>query len=206
MKKLFLIGDSISVHYGEYLSAEVSDEFFCIPREGIQEALDNINVAVGGNGGDSCRVLDFVKNQEKEGKLNYDILLFNCGLHDIKRNPPEGNLQVAPDVYEKNMCEIIEIAKSHGVSPVFMTTTPVSDEIHHAHLEANCGVERFNADVLEYNKIATAIMKKYDVPVINLYDYTLGFGDEAYMDHVHYKNEVRQLQAKFIAKELKKLI
>lgn len=206
MKKLFVIGDSISVHYGEYLPTEVSDDFVYIQREGIQEALANINMAVGGNTGDSSGALDFVKNQVKAGFFTYDVLLFNCGLHDIKRNPPEMNLQVAPDLYEKNLCEIVEIAKSNGVFPVFMTTTPVSDDIHHAYLKANHGIERFGADVLEYNKIATDVMNRLVVPVIDLFSFTLPFGDDAYMDHVHYKNEIRKLQAQFIAKELKKLI
>ena len=206
MKKLFVIGDSISVHYGDYLTAEVSDKFFCIPREGMQEALDNINMAVGGNGGDSCRVLDFVKGQEKDGKLNYDVFLFNCGLHDIKRHPPKGTLQVDHELYEKNLCEIIDLVKSHGIAPVFITTTPVHDEIHHSYIERNKGVERFNADVVEYNKIAVGIMEKYNVPIINLYDFTLPLGAEAYDDHVHYTVEVRKLHAEFIAKELKRII
>ena len=207
MKKVYVIGDSISFHYGEFFIDAIANEFMCVPREGVQEALDNINMAVGGNGGDSSRVLGFVKKQEEEGNFsNYDILLLNCGLHDIKRHPPKGALQVEPDLYEKNLCDIIEIVKSHGVSPVFLTTTPVNDEIHHAYLERNNGIERFNADVVEYNKIAVGIMEKYNVPIINLYDFTLPLGEKAYCDHVHYTVDVRKLQAEFIAKELKRIM
>ena len=59
---------------------------------------------------------------------------------------------------------------------------------------------------IEYNEIAVRIMGKYNVPIINLYDFTLQLGDEAYDDHVHYTMEVRKLQAKFIAKELKRIM
>ena len=206
-KKIYFIGDSISLHYGEFIIDALSDAFIYVPRENVQEALDNINMAVGGNGGDSSRVLGLVKKQEEEGDINnYDIILFNCGLHDIKRHPPKGSLQISPDVYEKNLYEIVDIIKKHGVSPVFLTTTHVSDEIHHAYLEINNGIERFNKDVLEYNKIALGIMEKYSVPVIDLYNYTLTFGDAAYMDHVHYTTEVRKLQAEFIASELDRIM
>ena len=207
MKKVHIIGDSISFHYGEFFIDAIADDFAYMPREGVQEALDNINMAVGGNGGDSSRVLGFVQKQEEEEFFsNYDILLFNCGLHDIKRHPPKGDLQIEPDMYEKNLCKIIETVKNNGVFPVFLTTTPVNDEIHHSYLEINNGIERFNADVLEYNKIAVRIMEKHNVPVIDLYGYTLPFGDKAYKDHVHYTMEVRKLQAEFIAKELKRII
>ena len=205
MKSVYLIGDSISLHYGEFFVDAISDAFTYVSREGVQEALDDINMAVGGNAGDSSRVLELVKKQESEKSNNYDILLFNCGLHDIKRHPPKQTLQIEPDLYEKNLCEVIEIATRNGISPIFIMTTPVNDVIHHSYLEINNGIERFNADVVEYNRIAVKVMEKYKIPVINLYDYTLSFGDSAYMDHVHYNTEVRKLQAEFIANELKKL-
>ena len=205
MKSVYLIGDSISLHYGEFFVEAVSDTFKCISREGVQEALANINNAVGGNAGDSSRVLELVKKQDAEKSNNYDILLFNCGLHDIKRHPPKQTLQIEPDVYEKNICEVIEIATKKGISPVFIMTTPVNDAIHHSYLEINHGIERFNGDVVEYNKIAVRVMEKYKIPVINLYDFTLSFGESAYSDHVHYTTEVRKLQAQFVATELKKL-
>ena len=206
MSRIYVIGDSISLHYGEFLIGTISEEFTYVARENVQEALDNINMSVGGNAGDSSRVLGLVKGQEENGYFNrYDILLFNCGLHDIKRHPPCGTLQVEPDLYKKNLCEIIDIVKRNGVSPIFITTTPVNDEIHHSYLEINNGIERFNADVVKYNEIAIEVMRKYNVPTIDLYDYTLSFGADAYNDHVHYINEVRKLQAEFIAKELKRI-
>jgi lysophospholipase L1-like esterase len=207
MKKVYIIGDSISLHYGEYFADAISDSFVCVQRENVQEALDNINMAVGGNGGDSSRVLSLVKKQEEEGSLDaIDVLIFNCGLHDIKRHPPKGALQVEADLYERNLCEIVEIIKKHGISPIFLTTTPVNDEIHHSYLEINNGIERFGEDVINYNKIAVNVMEKYNVPIIDLYGYTLPFGEKAYDDHVHYTAEVRRLQAEFIANELKRII
>lgn len=207
MKRVYVIGDSISLHYGEYFADAIFNTFTYVQRKNVQEALDNINMAVGGNGGDSSRVLNLVKKQAEEGTLDIiDILLFNCGLHDIKRHPPKGELQVEADLYEKNLCEIIEIIKTHGVSPIFLTTTPVNDEIHHSYLEINNGIERFNDDVVNYNKIAVRVMEKYKVPIIDLYSYTLDFGEKAYDDHVHYTSEVRKLQAEFIANELKRIM
>ncbi len=115
-------------------------------------------------------------------------------------------MQVEADLYEKNLSEIIEIIKRHGIYPIFLTTTPVNDEIHHSYLEINNGIERFNKDVVNYNKIAVRIMEKYSVPIIDLYSYTLSFGKDAYDDHVHYTATVRRLQAEFIANELKRIM
>lgn len=45
-------------------------------------------------------------------------------------------------------------------------------------------------------------MKDYDVPYIDMYNFTNNLGEDIYFDHVHYKEEVRKLQAAFIAGHL----
>ena len=42
-------------------------------------------------------------------------------------------------------------------------------------------------------------MENYNVPVIDLFNFTEKFGPKAYKDHVHYVKEVREKQADFIA-------
>lgn len=206
MKRIFVVGDSISVHYGDYLSKMLSENFICVPREGMEEALQNINAAVGGNGGDSRRVLEFLTAQQQNGEMIYDILLFNCGLHDIKRNPPEGLLQVPIDEYKENLEKILSLLKKENVFPVFINTTPVNDEIHHSYLVQNFGIERFSRDVLDYNKAAEKIMKDNNIDVIDLFSFTAELGEKAYCDHVHYNEDVREKQAIFIAETLMSLL
>lgn len=41
-----------------------------------------------------------------------------------------------------------------------------------------------------------------NVPVLDLYQFTLNLGEESYIDHVHYNEKVRALQAAFIAGSL----
>ena len=60
-------------------------------------------------------------------------------------------------------------------------------------------IHRFAADAVAYNAAADAIMKAAGVPLIDLYSFTLKFGKEAYCDHVHFNDDVRRLQAAFIA-------
>ncbi|WP_409345154.1 SGNH/GDSL hydrolase family protein [Paenibacillus sp. MBLB4367] len=206
MKKIFLIGDSISVHYSDYLSALIKERYELVPREGIKEALQNINMPIGGNGGDSARVLGFLKAQEDEERLNYDVLLFNSGLHDIKRIYETMEIQVELSAYEANLREILKLARAHRVMPIFINTTPVDDEIHFSFLKENGGITRYHADVIAYNHAAEKIMRENDVAIIDLNGYTASLGGNLYCDHVHFNDSIRKLQADFIAVKLAEIL
>jgi hypothetical protein len=57
------------------------------------------------NGGDSAMVLDYVRALQPDRP--FDILLINCGLHDIKRDVTTHTLQVPLDRYEANLREVL---------------------------------------------------------------------------------------------------
>lgn len=197
MKKMLLLGDSINLHYGPYLNDYLKDDFLIRSKPGRHEALRRIDFPVGGNGGDSSMVLSYLKELENEGKLDIDLFVFNCGLHDIKRAMPLENYQVKPEDYEKNLIEIFELAKKYQIETVFITTTPVDDERHNKVPPA--GIKRYNEDVSAYNEIAVRIAKAYNALVIDLNTFTERLSGEKYIDHVHYIEEVRKLQASFVA-------
>ncbi len=206
MKKVFLLGDSINLHYGSYLLTFLQNHCQFSYKEGKEEALANINEPVGGNGGDSSMVLEYLRERSEKTDMDYDYLVFNAGLHDIKRNPPSMDLQVSPEDYRKNLLEIIKIMKNKNVKPVFITSTPVNDEIHHSYLVQNFGIERFNADIINCNNAAKEIMAENGIPVIDLYEFTLFFGKDAYIDHVHYSEKIRELQGAFLAGSMLQII
>ncbi len=52
---------------------------------------------------------------------------------------------------------------------------------------------------MHYNAIAESVMNNNKIPIIDLYSFTLNLGDDPYCDHVHFKENIRQLQAAFIA-------
>ena len=66
MRKMLLLGDSISLHYGTYLNEYLKHEFEIHSKPGKEEALKKIDSAIGGNGGDSSMVLEYIKERQKE--------------------------------------------------------------------------------------------------------------------------------------------
>lgn len=197
MKEMLLLGDSINLHYGPYLNKQFNKHFIIHSKPGRHEALRRIDYPVGGNGGDSSMVLEYLKERSEKGELNLDLFVFNCGLHDIKRPVDGENYQVPPEKYEKNLDEILKLSKKHNLKTIFITTTPVDDERHNKVPPA--GIKRYNADVILYNEIATKVCEKHDVAIIDLYTFTQGIDEEKYIDHVHFNDNIRKLQSAYIA-------
>lgn len=197
MKKMLLLGDSISLHYGSYLNEFLKHEFEIHSKPGKEEALKKIDFAIGGNGGDSSMILEYIKERQEISDLDFDFFLFNCGLHDIKRRVPEEKLQISIENYEENLNEIYRIMQENGVKCIFMTTTPVLEEMHNTLIPA--GIKRYNKDVLEYNEVAIKVAKKYNASIIDLHRFVSSNTGEIYIDYAHFNFHIRKLQAAFIA-------
>ncbi len=195
MKKLFVVGDSISIQYGPYLKRMVEHRFRYDRKRGEQEALADLDNPVGANGGDSRMVLEYLE-QERDKGMRCDVLLINCGLHDIKTDPASGEQQVPLHTYRDNLAQIARVARQVSDLLIWIRTTDAVDHIHNARTAA---FRRSHSHVLAYNEAADAVMQDAEVPVIDLYTFTRVFGDEAYCDHVHFTDHVRNLQAAYIA-------
>ena len=128
-KKLMLVGDSIAFEYGPHLMKMIDEKYVMYEKEGREAAAQNLDVAVGGNAGDSKNVVKFVKQMVSEGRFNFDLFLFNCGLHDLKRNKPDRALQVPLADYEANLREVVAICKEKNVPAVFVNITPILDRL-----------------------------------------------------------------------------
>ena len=143
------------------------------------------------NGGDSSNVLAYLKEFTE---LEYDVLLLNCGLHDIKTTTGR---QIEPEAYERNLREILEFVKK---PVIWVRTTPVDDARHQKYSPK---FSRYDKDVVLYNEIADKVMAEYGVPEIDLYHFTKALmrDGEVYgeKDHVHFCDQVRKLQAAYIA-------
>mgnify|MGYP000891191704 CR=1 FL=1 len=195
-RSVFVLGDSIAFHYGEYLKRYLKDKYILLTKDGKEEAAENLDYPAGANGGDSRMVFNYIRDEYTKGKIKYDYFLFNCGLHDIKTDPATKMKQVNVTEYEKNLNEILGIMEKCHVKVLWMNTTPVDDFTHNSQVEH---VKRYNADVLKYNAVAGEIMQSRKIPIIDLYSFSKKFGVGAYCDHVHYTAEVRALQAAYIS-------
>jgi lysophospholipase L1-like esterase len=216
---LFILGDSISIDYGPFLERMLAGRFSC-DRKGSElladespgqkperqhilqrlATLDRQSPAL--NGGDSNAVLAYLQAMSAYQLPDRPFLLFNCGLHDLRLDSQTRAYQVEPEDYSRNLEEIIRLASTVGRRVIWVRTTPVADT---RHQRMNPGFQRFNADVIAYNDIADAQMNKAGIPSIDLYNFTLGLCntpeglEDLYIDHVHFTEEIRRLQAAYIA-------
>lgn len=197
MKKIFVLGDSISIHYGPYLEQYVKGNFL-YERKGRLLQEGDINEGGYQNGGDSKLVLEYLTEQSD---LDYDILLLNCGLHDIR--VWDGVIQVDEYSYAENLKKAISMVQERGKMVIWISSTPIDDEKHNAICE-RC--RRYDKDVQRYNTIAANIMQEMQIPIIDLYSFTKNLEDPLYEDHAHFNIPIRKLQAAFIAGSLLLLV
>jgi lysophospholipase L1-like esterase len=199
MKKrnIFVIGDSISVHYSSHLKALLNGRMEFGRVAGTRPAAQT-EEPLGGNGGDSRQVLAFLLDEQSRG-VRYDILLVNCGLHDIKVFPANPTTNVPRAEYEENLKKIIQVARALAEDVLWVRTTPVEDDRHNSR---SAQFKRYHADEVAYNQIADTVMGGLGVPAIDLNLFTRNLGPDVWMDHVHYTDHPRALQAAFIAGHL----
>lgn len=206
MKNIFLIGDSISLYYHKYLKEILNGKAY-YSRKGnedeIKSALNTPNNPYGANGGDSNLVVKYMENMVEKGK-KYDLLLVNCGLHDIRVDRETLKKQVGEKIYKQNIEKIVELASRISNKLIWINTTHVNVNIHNKRED---GYLRFNKDVINYNEIAKEIMKENNIEIIDLYKFTKSIeNDEMYKDHVHFKDNISKKQAEYIYDNIKKYI
>lgn len=197
LPKLFLVGDSISIYYTPYLQADTV-KLVQFSRKGsptaetIAQQLSDPNA----QGGNSRMVLEYLKGRYAEPGFRPDVVVINCGLHDIKRIPKTNAIAIEASEYHDNLAAILALVRSKGGQLLWVNTTPVND-VRHNSLSKE--FYRYNADVKRYNEIAEKLFKQSHVPMVDLYDFTEQLGESHYIDHVHFDEPTRMLQAAYIA-------
>lgn len=74
-------------------------------------------------------------------------------------------------------------------------STGVVDSIHNK----KSSFKRYSNDLEKYNRIADDVWARHNIPSIDLYNFTKSLGPDYFIDHVHYKETARTLQAAYIA-------
>ncbi|HVU24140.1 MAG TPA: glycosyl hydrolase family 28-related protein [Opitutus sp.] len=195
--RLFVVGDSISMHYGPPLERRLAPRFTYDRKRddgtGSSADLDNPE---GANGGDSRQVLEYLRRRRERHPIPADILLLNCGLHDLRTDPPTGAKRVPLVEYAENLRAILAEAAAMNLAVVWVRTTPVIDALHNARCQK---FHRHAADVDAYNRAADEVMTAAGVPVLDLHGFSRLLLPAGLTDHVHYNETSRELQAAFLA-------
>ncbi|MBI0397239.1 SGNH/GDSL hydrolase family protein [Cyclobacterium marinum] len=194
--KLFVVGDSISMQYGPYLEQYLEGVYAYDRKREEPSNSESTEKPKYANGGDSDRVLAYLQNKLKAPDFRPDVLLINCGLHDIKTDAQSGKKQVGLEAYKQNLEQIYDLVAKKGIKMVWVRTTPVDDTMHNSKQQT---FYRYAADVAKYNEVADEIFKSRNVPIIDLHQFTLNLGDNLFKDHVHFGEETRAKQGAFIA-------
>ena len=185
------------MQYGPYLEQFTRNRFSYARKTG-EEAFLQPEGGGNANGGDSSSVRYYLERMVAANQPIIDLLLVNCGLHDIKTSPETGTKQVPIDQYEENLNEIVKLSCSKANRVGWIRTTTAVDSIHNKP-----GMEflRHAADLDRYNAIADAVVEEAGINSIDLYGFTVSLGpaEEIFCDHVHYIERVRELQGAYIA-------
>lgn len=176
-----VIGDSISIGYTPYLQ-----DALC----GTYNVSHNIGNALNTNYG-----IDIVDQFIAQG-ASWDLIIFNYGLHDLKRFNGIPVTEVGD--YADNL-EVIAIKlQATGARVVFLTTTHITTPGSGDGLATRCECDR-----PIYNQAAVEFMPGLGVDVIDLGTFSESI-THLHKDptNVHYTNEGSKLMAEFITGEL----
>jgi lysophospholipase L1-like esterase len=197
--RLFVLGDSISEGYGPSLETFGRGFFTYARKTGAEPGLPEAGLPGVGGGGDSAAVLAYLRFRAETGGIPADLLLLNCGLHDLRTDPATGAHQIPLDQYGANLREILGVVKSMGLQPVWVTITPVLESVHNG---PDRPFHRFNRDLDAYNATAREIMLAGGALVLDLHAFTANLGPEVFTDGVHFVPEASAFQAAFLVGSL----
>lgn len=155
------------------------------------------------NAGDSANLLSHI--DEWVLRSPPDLLVLNCGLHDLKRLRPAGTRQQPPETCWRNLRTIFQrLAPLLPVRVIWATIIPVIFERHRARKD----FDRHPADVAAYNKTALEVVKPLGVRVVDLHqaDQRAGVEECLSEDGVHMNERGNLLLAREVARAVREAI
>jgi len=183
LSKVLLIGDSVMNGYHQSvidsLRGKANIDYWLTPAHLKSEYLF----------ADLAKVVSF---------RDYDVIHFNIGLHGWPKGRILDNEYVP--LLEKYVQTLIENAK--GAKLIWASITPVTEQ---GKAELN---KEINPTITQRNEWAAGVLKKYNIPVNDLYGLVADKLHLARLDRFHWKTEGYQLMAnqsiRYIVQEINK--
>jgi lysophospholipase L1-like esterase len=186
-KRVILIGDSIRMGYQATVAAALAD---VADVWGPEE-----------NGAHSVNILIHLHHWiiQKE----FDVLHINCGLHDLRTIVYGERAPVVPlEHYRQNVETILRTIRQHCPGKiVWATTTPILYERAHRVHGKWQDFDRFEEDVVTYNRAAVEAATAAGVEINDLYSVVESAGREKILhdDGVHFTPEGYERLGKSVA-------
>ena len=190
LPKVLLIGDSISQGY-------------TWPVMDLLEGVCNVR-RPRANCGDTrlgCEMLD-----RWLGDVQWDLIHFNWGLHDLCYRHPEstfyghrdkqrGTISVPLENYAPNLQSLVERLLAHTPHLIWASTTvvPVGE------------AGRYEGDEEKYNAVAAEIMNRHGIPIDDLYSFSTSFDASMFVEpgDVHFTEAGMQKLAEQVARAIR---
>jgi lysophospholipase L1-like esterase len=136
---------------------------------------------------DNCRSTRYVLAHlhEWQGGKRWDVVIFNCGLHDIREGVPI-------DEYKSNLKAIIQRLRPRADRIYFCNTTP-----GRKHEWRGWDPEKID----KYNIAALEVMRAEKIPVIDLYGFCMAHR-EGWKEDFHYTPQGYADMAKYVQKTM----
>jgi acyl-CoA thioesterase-1 len=187
LPNVLIIGDSISIGY-------------TLPTRALLKEKVNLH-RIPTNGGPTTKGVAEI--EKWLGTREWDLIHFNWGLHDLKYIGKDGTnlvpkekggiVQVPLSEYEKNLEKLVIRMKKSTIKLVWRNTTPIPPG----------SKARYVGDSLKYNKAASQVMKKHDVPTLDLYTPSKkNMKDWMKKADVHYHAHGSQALAERVARDI----
>jgi len=187
LPNVLIIGDSISIGY-------------TLPTRALLKEKVNLH-RIPTNGGPTIKGVSEI--EKWLGTKKWDLIHFNWGLHDLKYMGKDGTnlvpkekggiVQVPLSEYEKNLEKLVIRMKKSTTKLVWRNTTPIPPG----------SKARYVGDSVKFNKAAAQVMKKHDVPTLDLYTPSKkNMKDWMKKADVHYHAHGSQALAERVARDI----
>ncbi|WP_166826188.1 SGNH/GDSL hydrolase family protein [Thalassoroseus pseudoceratinae] len=198
--RVLILGDSISIGYTPYVQKMMEGE-----------AIVKRPMRANGQRAENCSGTTYgVENVERWLKIDggdWDVIHFNWGLHDMKREDPKTKKpsrnpdhprQADVETYEKQLRAIVKKLQQSDAKLIFCTTTPVPTGV---------SPHRDTTDPAKYNTAALKIMKEHDIAVDDLYTFANSRLDDIQRpNNVHFTPDGSKTLAEEVVKSIREAL
>lgn len=189
-KHILLLGDSISMGYRELVKNKLDNKFEVIyPPENSRFASFLYGALYIWY---QNKILDY---------SNVDLVVWNSGLWDVSHFFGE-ECRTSSDDYKRDLTRVYKLINKlcPNARIVFATSTSViEDRYPKEH-------KRFNSEIEEYNKIAISTITELGGAILDLYEVTVEWEENAWIDPTHFKADYYEKLADVVVDEINKIM
>lgn len=151
LPRVLVVGDSISMNYHDAAKAALKG---VANYHRIEDNCWSVHRGV-------AFMAYWLGDYRRKG-LQWDVIQFNSGLHDMKQQTPGGPHAVPLDVYKKKLRKEIEIMQRTGATLIWCSTTPVQNDSGSARYAYRTqGAER------DFNRAALEVVREFPEIQVN---------------------------------------